>query len=84
DGGNGENQFREYAGKNVGNLNGYNAVQNVKNQVNQNDVQNLRVQTIRNQNGLIGVLGNANQNMNGNDNLVAARAEVNAVGHNGY
>nr|GFD21845.1 hypothetical protein [Tanacetum cinerariifolium] len=27
-GGNGENQFRRYARKNVGNLNGYNAVQN--------------------------------------------------------
>nr|GEZ55602.1 protein FAR1-related sequence 5 [Tanacetum cinerariifolium] len=31
-GGNGENQFRQYAGQNVGNLNGYNAVQNVRNQ----------------------------------------------------
>nr|GFA40484.1 hypothetical protein [Tanacetum cinerariifolium] len=51
-GGNGENQFRQYAGQNVGNLNGYNAVQNVRNQ-------------------------------NGNDNLVAARAERNAAGHNG-
>nr|GEY57418.1 hypothetical protein [Tanacetum cinerariifolium] len=30
--GNGENQFRQYAGQNVGNLNGYNAVQNVRNQ----------------------------------------------------
>nr|GEX07494.1 integrase, catalytic region, zinc finger, CCHC-type, peptidase aspartic, catalytic [Tanacetum cinerariifolium] len=30
--GNGENQFRHYAGQNVGNLNGYNAVQNVRNQ----------------------------------------------------
>nr|GEU32682.1 copia protein [Tanacetum cinerariifolium] len=30
--GNGENQFRQYAGKNVGNLNGYNAVHNVENQ----------------------------------------------------
>nr|GEX20123.1 retrotransposon protein, putative, Ty1-copia subclass [Tanacetum cinerariifolium] len=30
--GNGENQFRQYAGQNVGNLNGYNAVQNVGNQ----------------------------------------------------
>nr|GEX05759.1 retrovirus-related Pol polyprotein from transposon TNT 1-94 [Tanacetum cinerariifolium] len=29
---NGENQFRKYAGQNVGNLNGYNAVQNVRNQ----------------------------------------------------
>nr|GEW71004.1 hypothetical protein [Tanacetum cinerariifolium] len=52
-GGNGENQFRQYAGKNVGNLNGYNAVQNVK-----------------------------NQNLNGNGNMVAARAEENAVGQN--
>nr|GEW05535.1 hypothetical protein [Tanacetum cinerariifolium] len=33
-GGNGENQFRPYAGQNVGNLNGYNDVQNVKNQSN--------------------------------------------------
>nr|GFC42504.1 hypothetical protein [Tanacetum cinerariifolium] len=31
-GGNGGNQFRQYAGQNVGNLNGYNAVQNVRNQ----------------------------------------------------
>nr|GFB97563.1 hypothetical protein [Tanacetum cinerariifolium] len=31
-GGNGGNQFRQYAGKNAGNLNGYNAVQNVENQ----------------------------------------------------
>nr|GEW20151.1 hypothetical protein [Tanacetum cinerariifolium] len=31
-GGNGKNQFRQYAGQNVGNLNGYNAVQNVGNQ----------------------------------------------------
>nr|GFA58095.1 hypothetical protein [Tanacetum cinerariifolium] len=51
-GGNGENQFREYVGQNVGN-----------------------------QNGLIGVLGNANQN--GNGNFVVAGAEGNATGHNG-
>nr|GFD34299.1 hypothetical protein [Tanacetum cinerariifolium] len=31
-GGNGGNQFRQYAGHNTGNLNGYNAVQNVRNQ----------------------------------------------------
>nr|GEY15545.1 retrovirus-related Pol polyprotein from transposon TNT 1-94 [Tanacetum cinerariifolium] len=30
--GNGENQFRQYTGQNVRNLNGYNVVQNVKNQ----------------------------------------------------
>nr|GEY90733.1 ribonuclease H-like domain-containing protein [Tanacetum cinerariifolium] len=50
-GGNDENQFRQYAGQNIGNLNGYNAVQNVR-----------------------------NQNVNGN--LIAARAEGNATGHN--
>nr|GEU71050.1 hypothetical protein [Tanacetum cinerariifolium] len=82
-GGNGENQFRQYAGQNVGNLNGYNTVQNVRNQVVQHAVQNPRVQNIRNQNGLIGVPGNANQNLNGNGNLVAARAEGIAAGHNG-
>nr|GFB56026.1 hypothetical protein [Tanacetum cinerariifolium] len=49
-GGNGGNQFRQYAGKNVGNLNGYNAVQNVENQV----AQNPRVHNVGNQNGLIG------------------------------
>nr|GEU99403.1 hypothetical protein [Tanacetum cinerariifolium] len=80
-GGNGENQFRQYAGQNVGNLNGYNAVQNVRNQVAQNTIQIPRVQNVGNQNGLIGVPGNANQN--GNGNLVAVRAEGNAAGHNG-
>nr|GEV68544.1 hypothetical protein [Tanacetum cinerariifolium] len=76
-GGNGENQFRQYAWQNVGNLNGYNAVQNAKNQV----TQNPRVQNVRNQNGQTGVPGNAN--LNGNGNLVAAPAEGNADGHNG-
>nr|GEW05094.1 putative reverse transcriptase domain-containing protein [Tanacetum cinerariifolium] len=68
-GGNGENQFRQYVGQNVGNLNGYNAVQNVENQV----AQNPKVQNVGNQNGIIGIPGNAN----GNGNLVAARAEGN-------
>ncbi|GKF95867.1 hypothetical protein Tco_0288602, partial [Tanacetum coccineum] len=31
-GGNGGNQFRQYAGQNVGNPNRYNTVQNVRNQ----------------------------------------------------
>nr|GFC19846.1 hypothetical protein [Tanacetum cinerariifolium] len=44
-GGNGGNQFRQYAG----NLNGYNAVQNGGNQV----TQNPRVQNVGNQNGPI-------------------------------
>nr|GEX67729.1 hypothetical protein [Tanacetum cinerariifolium] len=35
-----------------------------------------------NKNGLIGVPGNANQNLNRNGNLVAARAEGNATGQN--
>nr|GEV55697.1 ribonuclease H-like domain-containing protein [Tanacetum cinerariifolium] len=58
-------------------------VQQMMNQVIQNAVQNLRVQNIGNQNGLIGVPRNANQNLNGNGNLVATRAEGNAAGHNG-
>nr|GFB60528.1 hypothetical protein [Tanacetum cinerariifolium] len=66
-----------------GNLNGYNDVQNVKNQVIQHAVQNLRIQNVGNQNRLIGVPKNTNQNPNGNGNLVAARAEGNATGHNG-
>nr|GFB67222.1 hypothetical protein [Tanacetum cinerariifolium] len=63
---NGGNQFRQYVGQNVGNLNGYNDVQNVENHVIQNAVQNLRIQNVGNQNGLIGVPGNANQNPNRN------------------
>ncbi|GJY39635.1 hypothetical protein Tco_0425999 [Tanacetum coccineum] len=40
--GNGRNQFRQYARQNVGNQNGYNAVQNVRNQnVNQNGNDNV-------------------------------------------
>nr|GEZ66927.1 hypothetical protein [Tanacetum cinerariifolium] len=66
-----------------GNLNGYNAIQNVGNQVIQNAAQNSRVQNFGNQNGLIGVPGNANQNLNRNGNLVSARAEGNAAGNNG-
>nr|GEW12559.1 hypothetical protein [Tanacetum cinerariifolium] len=80
--GNGGNQFRQYAGQNVGNLNGHNDVQNAGNQVIQHAVQNPRIQNVRNQNGLIGVLGNANQNPNWNGNLVVARAEGNVIGHN--
>nr|GFD44881.1 hypothetical protein [Tanacetum cinerariifolium] len=45
--GNGGNQFRQYAGQNAGNLNGYNAIQNVGNQV----ARNLRVQNVGNQIG---------------------------------
>nr|GFA24468.1 Gag-Pol polyprotein [Tanacetum cinerariifolium] len=56
---------------------------NVENQVVQNAVQNLRVQNIGNQNRLIGVPGNANQNLNGNGNLVAAHAKGNVARHYG-
>nr|GFA14457.1 hypothetical protein [Tanacetum cinerariifolium] len=59
-GGNGGNQFRQYAGQNARNPAGYNDV--IGNQVNQNAVQNPRIQNVRNQNGLIGVQGNGNQN----------------------
>nr|GEW36126.1 uncharacterized mitochondrial protein AtMg00810-like [Tanacetum cinerariifolium] len=45
--------------------------------------QNPRVQNVGNQNGLIGVPGNANQNLHGNGNLVVVRAEGNVVGQNG-
>nr|GFB07662.1 hypothetical protein [Tanacetum cinerariifolium] len=58
-------------------------VHNVENQIIQNAAQNPRVQNVGIQNGLIGVLGNANQNPNKNDNLVAARAEGIVIGHNG-
>nr|GEZ15406.1 hypothetical protein [Tanacetum cinerariifolium] len=96
-GGNGGNQFRQYAGQNAGNLNGYNEVQNVGNQV----AQNPRVQNVGTRNGLIGVqrngiqnqIGNGNpagyndvignQNQIENGNLVAARAEGNADEQNG-
>nr|GEY64666.1 hypothetical protein [Tanacetum cinerariifolium] len=82
-GGNGVNQFRQYVGQNIRNLNGYNDVQNVRNQVIHNAVQNPRIQNVGNQNGLIVVPRNANQDPNRNGNLVAARAEGNATGHNG-
>nr|GEW54426.1 ribonuclease H-like domain-containing protein [Tanacetum cinerariifolium] len=67
-GGSRGNQFRQYVG------------QNVRNRVIQNAVQNPDVQNVRNQNGVIVVLGIANQN--GNGNIVAARAEGNANGNN--
>nr|GEY49480.1 hypothetical protein [Tanacetum cinerariifolium] len=50
---------------------------------NQRISSNPRNRQIAQPNGLIGVQGNANQNLNGNGNLVATRAEGNAAGHNG-
>nr|GEW08816.1 hypothetical protein [Tanacetum cinerariifolium] len=58
-----------------GNLNGYNDVQNVRNQVIHHAVQNPRIQNV--------VQGNANQNLNGNGNLVVARGKGNVTRHNG-
>ncbi|GKB81682.1 hypothetical protein Tco_0948577 [Tanacetum coccineum] len=83
--GNGGNQFRQYAGQNVKNLNGYKAVQNVRNQVVQNEVQNPGVQNVGNQNGIIVVPGIANPNANQirNGNVVIARVEGNANENNG-
>nr|GFD26521.1 hypothetical protein [Tanacetum cinerariifolium] len=43
-GGNGGNQFRQYAEQNVRNLNGYNAVQNVGNQ---NQISNGNLMAVR-------------------------------------
>nr|GFA86826.1 Gag-Pol polyprotein [Tanacetum cinerariifolium] len=79
-GGNGGNQFRQYARQNAGNPAGYNDV--IGNQVIHNAVQNPRVQNVGNQNGLIGVQGNGNQNQIRNGNLVAVRVEGNAAGQN--
>nr|GFC72861.1 hypothetical protein [Tanacetum cinerariifolium] len=61
-GGNGGNQFRQYAGQNAWNLNRYNAVQNVRNQV----TQNPRVQNVGIHNELIGAQGNGIQTQIGN------------------
>nr|GEV36607.1 transcription factor E2FB-like [Tanacetum cinerariifolium] len=47
----------------------------------QNAVQNPGVQNVGNQNGFIVVSEIANQNLNGNGNVVAARAEGNAIGN---
>nr|GEZ68458.1 hypothetical protein [Tanacetum cinerariifolium] len=80
-GGNGGNQFRQYARQNAGNPAGY--INVIGNQVIQNVVQNPRVQNVGNQNGLIGVQENGNQNQIGNGNLVVVRAKGNAAGQNG-
>nr|GEW09995.1 craniofacial development protein 2-like [Tanacetum cinerariifolium] len=67
-GGNGGNQFGQYAGQVAQNQQGYNACQNGRIQVAQNAVQNGG-----NQNGLVVVPGIAIQN--GTGNVVATRAE---------
>nr|GEU50257.1 putative ribonuclease H-like domain-containing protein [Tanacetum cinerariifolium] len=70
-----ENQFRQYTRQNGGNLNGYNVVQNVENQV----TQNPKVQNVGNQNGQIGVPGNANLNGNEEFDLMAAAADLDEI-----
>nr|GEU39091.1 putative ribonuclease H-like domain-containing protein [Tanacetum cinerariifolium] len=72
-GGNGRNQFGQYARQVAHNQQGYNAWQNSGIQVAQNAVQNAGVQNGGNQNRLVVVPGIANQN--GTGNIVAARAE---------
>ncbi|GJV28773.1 hypothetical protein Tco_1385221, partial [Tanacetum coccineum] len=56
-------------------------VQHARNHVVQNAVQNLGIQNVKNHNGLIVVLGIANQN--GNGNVIATRVEDNGNGNNG-
>nr|GEX24764.1 hypothetical protein [Tanacetum cinerariifolium] len=55
---------------------------NVRNQVVHNAFQNPGIQNIGNHNGLIVVPVIVNQNLNGNGNVVAARAEGNATRNN--
>nr|GFC43211.1 hypothetical protein [Tanacetum cinerariifolium] len=79
-------QFRQYAGQNAGNLNGYNDVPNVGNQVALNPrVQNFDCRKSAWVQGYTECResGNENQNLNGNGNQVATRAEGNVAGHNG-
>nr|GFB10371.1 hypothetical protein [Tanacetum cinerariifolium] len=54
-GGNGGNQFRQYAGQNAGNLNGYNEVQNVGNQ---NQIGNGNLVAVRAEGNAAGQNGN--------------------------
>nr|GFC91988.1 hypothetical protein [Tanacetum cinerariifolium] len=54
-GGNGGNQFRQYAWQNTGNLNGYNAVQNVGNQ---NQIGNGNLMAVRAEGNAAGHNGN--------------------------
>nr|GEU58811.1 hypothetical protein [Tanacetum cinerariifolium] len=74
-GGNGGNQFGQYAGQVAHNQQGYNAWQNGRIQ----GVQNAGVQNGGNQNGLVVVPGIANQS--GSGNVVAARAEGTGMGN---
>nr|GFB28221.1 hypothetical protein [Tanacetum cinerariifolium] len=59
-GGNGENQFRQYVGQNVRNLNGYNAVKNVgvQGNGNQNQIKNGNLVAVRAKGNAAGHNGN--------------------------
>nr|GEV94592.1 retrovirus-related Pol polyprotein from transposon TNT 1-94 [Tanacetum cinerariifolium] len=72
-GGNGGNQFGQYARQVAQNQQGYNAWQNHEIQGAQNAGQNAGVQNGGNQNGLVVILGIANQS--GTGNVVTARTE---------
>nr|GEX19114.1 hypothetical protein [Tanacetum cinerariifolium] len=74
-GGNGRNQFGQYAGQVAQNQQGFNAWQNGRIQ----GAQNAGVQSDGNQNGLVVVPGIANQS--GTGNVVAARAEGTGIGN---
>ncbi|GJX11873.1 hypothetical protein Tco_0201732 [Tanacetum coccineum] len=66
-GGNGRNQFRQYVGQNVGNLNRYNAVQNVRNQ---------------NANGtVVAAQAEGNGNGNGNNGNQVRCCNCRGIGH---
>nr|GFA22405.1 hypothetical protein [Tanacetum cinerariifolium] len=54
-GGNGGNQFRQYAGQNAGNLTGYNDVQNIRNQ---NQIGNGNLVAARTEGNAVGQNGN--------------------------
>nr|GEZ11930.1 hypothetical protein [Tanacetum cinerariifolium] len=72
-GGNGRNQFGQYAGQVAQNQQWYNAWHNGGIQFAQNVVQNTGVQNGRNQNGLVVVPGIANQS--GTGNIIATSTE---------
>nr|GFA58108.1 hypothetical protein [Tanacetum cinerariifolium] len=74
-GGNGENQFRQYDGQNVRNLNGYNVVQNVRNQ---NQIGNGNLVAERGEGNAAGQNGNQIRcyNCKGTQLLIAQKEEA--------
>nr|GEV70431.1 zinc knuckle CX2CX4HX4C [Tanacetum cinerariifolium] len=86
------NQFRQYAGQNVRNLNGYNAVQNVGNSVVQNAVQNPGIQLQAEEFDFMAAVGdleeikevNTNCILMANLEQVSTSAKVNVASEYGY